>query len=81
MQIINTFEAKTNLSKLIARVLEGEEIIIGNAGKPVAKLVSYKEDKKICKFGAMKGEVWMSEDFTDEDEEINKMFNDGDIFP
>lgn len=81
MQIINTFEAKTNLSKLIARVLAGEEVVIGNAGKPVAKLVAYKQKPVVRKPGLWKGKVWMSKDFIDEDEEINKMFNDGEIFP
>ena len=81
MQIVNTFEAKTNLSKLIARVIAGEEIIIGNAGKPVAKIVAYKEKPAVRIPGLWKGEVWMSENFTDEDEEINRMFNDGEIFP
>jgi prevent-host-death family protein len=75
MQIINTFEAKTNLSKLIEQVLGGKEIIIGKAGKPVAKLVAYKEDRKPCIFGSMKGEIWIPDNFDDEDEEINKMFN------
>ncbi len=32
-------EAKTSFSKLLARAHTGEEIIIGKAGKPYAKLV------------------------------------------
>ena len=40
MKIVNIHEAKTTLSKLIARAAQGEEIIIGRSGKPVAKLVS-----------------------------------------
>ena len=36
---VNTHEAKTQLSKLLVRVQAGEEIIIANAGKPVARLV------------------------------------------
>jgi prevent-host-death family protein len=35
----NIHEAQANLSRLIARVEQGEEIIISRAGKPVAKLV------------------------------------------
>lgn len=34
-------EAKTQLSRLLARVGEGEEIIIARAGEPVAKLVPF----------------------------------------
>jgi prevent-host-death family protein len=36
---INVHQAKTHLSKLIERVLLGEEIVIARAGKPVARLV------------------------------------------
>ena len=34
---VNMHEAKTNLSKLIAFLEKGEEIIIAKAGNPVAK--------------------------------------------
>lgn len=39
MDMVNVHEAKTHLSKLLARAHTGEEIIIGKAGKPYAKLV------------------------------------------
>ena len=39
MDIVNVYEAKTYLSKLLARAHTGEEIIIAKAGKPYAKLV------------------------------------------
>ena len=39
MTIVNVHEAKTHLSRLLARVAAGEEVVIGKAGKPVAKLV------------------------------------------
>ena len=39
MEIVNVHEAKTHFSKLLARAHTGEEIIIGKAGKPYAKLV------------------------------------------
>jgi prevent-host-death family protein len=39
MDIVNVHEAKTHFSKLLARAHTGEEIIIGKAGKPYAKLV------------------------------------------
>lgn len=35
---VNIHEAKTHFSKLIQRVLDGEEVIIAKAGKPVAVL-------------------------------------------
>lgn len=81
MQIVNIHEAKTNLSKLIEKTSKGEEIIIAKAGKPVAKLSIYKEKLKPRKLGLWKGKVWISEDFDDEDEEINKLFYEGELFP
>lgn len=74
MQIINIHEAKTNLSRLIEKTLAGEDVIIAKAGKPVAKLVAYKEKVKPRKPGLWKGKIWISDDFNDEDEEINKLF-------
>lgn len=74
MQIVNIHEAKTNLSKLLEKTSKGEEVIIAKAGKPVAKLVSYTEKLKPRKLGLWKGKVWVSDDFDDEDEEINKLF-------
>lgn len=81
MQIVNIHEAKTNLSKLIEKTLKGEEVIIAKAGKPVAKLSVYKEKLKPRKPGLWKGKVWVSPDFDEEDEEINKLFYEGEIFP
>ena len=81
MQIFNIHEAKTNLSKLIEKTLNGEEIIIAKAGKPVISLNSYKEKLKPRKLGLWKGKVFIPDDFDDEDEEINKLFYEGEIFP
>jgi len=36
---VNMHEAKTHLSKLVARVEDGEQIVITRAGRPAAKLV------------------------------------------
>lgn len=74
MQIINIHQAKTNLSKLLQQVKDGEEIVIAKAGEPVAKLVEYKKELEPRKPGALKGKIWISDDFDDENEEINKMF-------
>ena len=43
MTVVNTHEAKTHLSKLLDRMLIGEEIIIAKAGKPIARLVPVHE--------------------------------------
>lgn len=38
MNVVNVHEAKTNFSKLLERAAHGERIIIGRAGKPIARL-------------------------------------------
>lgn len=81
MQVFNIHEAKTNLSKLIEKTIQGEEVIIAKAGKPVVKLIPHKEKLKPRKLGLLKGKIDIPDDFDDEDEEINKLFYEGEIFP
>jgi len=40
---VNVHEAKTHLSQLLARVAAGEEIVISKAGRPVARLVPFRD--------------------------------------
>ena len=74
MQTINIHQAKTQLSKLIEKTQKGEDVIIAKAGKPVAKLIAYKEPLKPRKLGLWKGKVWVADDFDEESEEINELF-------
>ena len=46
MEVVNIHEAKTNFSKLLARVDSGEEIIIARSGKPCARLVPFQKERK-----------------------------------
>jgi prevent-host-death family protein len=61
--LVNVHEAKTHFSRLLARVADGEEIIIANAGRPVARLVAYRESLTPRSPGAWKGRVRMAPDF------------------
>lgn len=79
MQVFNIHEAKTNLSKLIEKTSKGEEVVIAKAGEPLVQLVVYKKKLKPRQFGLWKGKVWVSDDFDDEDKEINKLFYEGDL--
>lgn len=80
--IINIHQAKTHLSRLIEEVNAGKDIIIGKAGKPVAKLVAYTDKPKTPrKPGALKGKIWMSKDFDTVDAEIEKLFYEIEIEP
>ena len=66
MKQVNIHEAKTTLSKLLAAVANGEEVVIARAGKPVAKLVAIPGQEKrlqLRPIGQMDGQVWISDDF------------------
>jgi prevent-host-death family protein len=60
---VNIHEAKTHLSRLLVRVMAGEEVIIAKAGKPVARLVPYKELPEDREPGTAEGEIMVSPDF------------------
>ena len=76
MQITNISEAKASLSKLVEKVLSGEEVIIGKAGKPVAKLVPFELDTSPRRLGAgnWKGKIQIADDFDDLPEEVLNLF-------
>lgn len=58
----NVHEAKTNLSKLIEQALNGEEVVIAKAGKPLVRLVPVRDEKEDC-FGMDAGKMWIADDF------------------
>jgi prevent-host-death family protein len=74
--IVNVHAAKTNLSRLIERAEAGEEIVIGRAGKPVAKLVPYVPERPNRVFGALKGQMRILPGFDKLDVEIEREFED-----
>ncbi|MGH9040930.1 MAG: type II toxin-antitoxin system Phd/YefM family antitoxin [Acidimicrobiia bacterium] len=61
--IVNIHEAKTHLSRLVERAAAGEEIIIGKAGRPMARLVPYVERRLRREPGRWKGRVRVASDF------------------
>jgi len=71
---VNMHEAKTHLSKLVKEAAAGEEIVIANAGNPVAKLVAYKRPGNRRKPGAWKGKVWIAPDFDELPPDIAEAF-------
>ena len=75
-EIVNVHAAKTNLSRLLERAEAGEEIVIGRAGKPIAKLVPYVPDHTKRTFGALKGQIRILPGFDDLDAEIERDFEE-----
>lgn len=65
MNTVNMHEAKTHLSKLVAKAAEGEPFIIAKAGKPLVKVVAIDtpEPKVMKRIGFMKGQFKVPDDF------------------
>jgi prevent-host-death family protein len=72
----NIYSAKTRLSRLIEKALEGEEVVIAKAGKPVVRLVPYTEKVKPVRYGSLKGKITIPDDFDDYTEEVAEMFSE-----
>jgi prevent-host-death family protein len=62
---INVHEAKTQLSRLIAKAEAGEEVIIARHGKPVARRVPFEAVRPKRRAGSMKGKIWLDDSFFD----------------
>ncbi|MEM9272301.1 MAG: DUF2281 domain-containing protein [Cyanobacteria bacterium P01_F01_bin.143] len=60
MTHLDIIKAKSNLSKLLDLAIKGEEIVIIQDDKPVAKISPFSRP---LKRGSAKGKVWMSDDF------------------
>ncbi len=57
MKAVNIHEAKTHLSRLVARASEGEEVVIAKAGRPVAKLVGIQQKGRQRPLGTARGQI------------------------
>lgn len=75
MQTVNMHEAKTQLSKLVARAAAGEAIIVAKGGKPAARLGPLEDAPKQRKLGWLKGQINAPDDIkTPFKDEIKNMF-------
>ncbi|MBS3948550.1 MAG: type II toxin-antitoxin system Phd/YefM family antitoxin [Dethiobacter sp.] len=63
--LVNIHQAKTNLSMLLKKVSEGQDVIIARAGKPVARLVPYTDRPSKRVPGSARDKVLISPDFND----------------
>ena len=64
MHIVNVHQAKTELSRLLARVEAGEDIVIARRGQPVARLVACKTVVK-RQPDVLKGKIVVPDTFFD----------------
>lgn len=78
---INVGQAKTDLSKLLARAEAGEEIEIARAGFPIAKLVpiEYRGGPGVsflAAHGSLKGQIDIGDDFDFSEEELDEILDE-----
>lgn len=64
---VSISDAKTNLSKLVARAERGEEVTIRRGDKPVVKLVAIEPPgvRGRSPIGALRGQIWIADDADD----------------
>lgn len=72
MTKVNVSEAETNLSSLLEKALNGEEVVIEKAGKPLVRLVPVRE-KESC-FGMDAGKIWIADDFDELPDDLMRAF-------
>jgi len=61
--VVSIERAEKNLSRLIQKVADGEEVIISRGPKQVARLVPIPEIKQRRKPGSMKGKLLVGPEF------------------
>lgn len=74
MRITNISEDPSQLSALVEQVLSGKEVVIGKAGKPVARLVPFEQRHEPRRPGALRGRIRIADDFDGLPEDIARAF-------
>jgi len=81
MQTVNIHEAKTNLSRLLKEVQQGNPFVIARAGRPIARVtgIDASEAEQTGRVGFLAGQIQVPEDFDRMGEqEIISMFGEAD---
>jgi prevent-host-death family protein len=79
MYSVNMLQAKTNLSRLVESIEQGEEreIIIARNGRPAAKLVPLEEVAPGKRIGVAKGLFEVPENIDAHNSDVARLFIDG----
>ncbi len=79
MSVVNMLDAKTNLSKLVQAVEDGEEseIVIARNGRPVARLVPIEGKARKFRIGLAKGKFRSPKPDPKIDQEVARLFRGG----
>ncbi|WP_199221422.1 type II toxin-antitoxin system Phd/YefM family antitoxin [Desulfonatronum sp. SC1] len=78
MLVVNMFEAKTTLSKLVEAIESGKEseVIIARHGTPVARLAPIPRQPVAKRIGVAKGEFVVPDDIDADNEHIAALFQE-----
>jgi len=60
---VSIAEAKAKLSELVSRAEAGEEIVLTRHGKVAARIVPPVMADPLPRIGALKGKIWIADDF------------------
>ena len=78
MNTVNIHKAKTQLSRLVEKAVQGEPFIIAKAGKPLVKVSALDAPKNIRRLGFMDGQISVPKDFDHMGSaEIEQLFGEG----
>ena len=77
---VNVGQAKTDLSRLLARVESGEDVEIARDGVPVARLVRIEPSvgpgaRFLAARGSLKGKISIGDDFELTDDELDEILD------
>jgi len=62
---VNTYEAKAKLSELLRRAQQGEDIVIAQAGVPIARLVPIRSESSQSRLGLDTAAFSVPDDFNE----------------
>lgn len=79
--VVNVFEAKTQLSRLLRLIEMGREssVIIARNGRPIARIVPLKSSPVSRRIGVARGRFTVPDNFDDADDEIVSLMAGGDL--
>ena len=63
MEIVNIYDAKTQLSKLVDRAAAGMDVLIGRNNKPIARITQLEKPNRHITFEVLEGKVRVAADF------------------
>jgi antitoxin (DNA-binding transcriptional repressor) of toxin-antitoxin stability system len=79
--VVNVFEAKTQLSRLLRLIEMGREssVIIARNGRPIARIVPLKSSPVSRRIGVARGRFTVPDNFDDVDDKIVSLMTGGDL--